>query len=185
MAVSRDDEQWQALAERAARGDRIAFDDLVRQTMESIVALTYRMTGDREVALDIAQDTFVTAWERLKDFRQEARVTSWLYRIAINKTLNHLSRRRAEPLPDEAAFGADTVTPDVLWRQERLRRGLTAFLARLPEQQRLAFELRFYQGLSFQEMAAVTGKALGTVKTNYRQAVQKLRKHALEQGWIE
>lgn len=77
------------------------------------------------------------------------------------------------------------MTPDVLWRQERLRRGLTAFLARLPEQQRLAFELRFYQGLSFQEMAAVTGKALGTVKTNYRQAVQKLRKHALEQGWIE
>jgi len=67
--------------------------------------------------------------------------------------------------------------------KKELRENVLAFMESLPAQQRLVFNLRFYQQLSFEEIAATTGKALGTVKTNYREAVKKLRRVALEKGW--
>jgi len=184
-----DSEIIDRLVSRAQAGDRAAFSQLVRLTMNDVVALTYRMTGDRDAARDLAQDTFISAWEKIDGFRGEARFENWLYRIASNKALNHLAgekSHRTESLDGdttaEPAASPDG-SPDVMLQREQLREGVLAFMQTLPPQQRAVFDLRFYRQLSFDEIAKVTGKAVGTVKTHYREAVAKLRLFAIEKGW--
>ena len=158
--------------------------------MQTIVALTYKMTGDREAAKDLAQDTFVSAWSNIADFRGDARFSSWLYRIASNKSLNHLSSKAVKDVrsledngTEEPAAISSEGNPETVLAQKQLKEKFFEFLATLPPKQRLAFELRFYKELSFEEIAQVTESALGTVKTNYRQAVAKLKDYATERGW--
>ena len=186
----KDSEEIDRLVSLAQQGDRQAFSGLVRLLVNDVVALTYRMTGDRDVAHDLAQDAFVAAWQGLGDFRGEARFENWLYRIASNKTLNYLSKAstvRSTSLEQSLQI-QDTEpdsgpAPDRQLAQQQLREGVLAFMQTLPPQQRVVFELRFYRQLDFGEIAEVTGKALGTVKTHYREAVAKLRAAAVKKGW--
>ncbi|MCB2230645.1 sigma-70 family RNA polymerase sigma factor [bacterium] len=174
------------LVRLAQQGDRQAFSALARQVMKPLVALTYRMTSDRDAAMDLAQESLLAAWQNLSGFRGEAKFESWLFRIASNKTLNFLNARREYPLTDTiaaSAAGSDADRPDRQMHTHDLREGVLAFMATLPEKQRLVFNLRFYRQMSFAEIAETTGNALGTVKTNYREAVAKLRTHAKEKGW--
>jgi len=179
-------EAFDELVDKALSGDRTAFSTLVRQLMAPIAALTYRMTGDRDASKDLAQDTFVAAWESRKSFRREAGFTSWLYRIASNKTLNYLkSAKRQSPSQDvdQVEMTKMASNPEKEMIKKELASEVLGFMAGLPDQQRLIFDLRFYKEMSFHEIAELTGRALGTVKTGYREAIIKLRKQALEKGW--
>ena len=154
--------------------------------MNPVMALIYRMTGDREVASDLAQETFVTAWEELSHFRGQSSVKSWVWRIAANRSLNYIEsagRRRKHEINDISADAAAPGNADRNLEQEELRRGVLSFMGTLPPQQRLVFELRFYQQFSFEEISQAMGRAVGTVKTLYREAVSKLRVHAQQAGW--
>jgi len=181
-----DDEKIAGLVTLAKEGDRPAFSEIVRLLMKPIVALTYRMTRDHDLARDLAQETFVTAWEKIGTFRGDARFESWLYRIAYNKTLNQLDKVRREVSPDaigDQPAGDVASNPEASLYQSDLQTDILAFAAQLPPQQRIVFDLRFYKGMSFGEVADATEKAEGTVKTHYRQAVEKLRHFARERGW--
>ena len=174
------------LVDKALSGDRTAFSTLVKQLMGPIAALTYRMTGDREASLDLAQETFVAAWENRESFRREAGFSSWLYRIASNKTLNYLKsskRQVASVEVDKTEAAPLTSDPEREMIKKELASEVLGFMAGLPDQQRLIFDLRFYKEMSFHEIAEMTGRALGTVKTGYREAIIKLRKYALDKGW--
>lgn len=155
--------------------------------MKPVAALAYRMTGDRDASFDLAQDTFVSAWQNLGGYRGEAGFESWVLRIAGNKTLNHLKaeRRTVTGYRFDGETAEISTEPDSALVKEELRRGVLEFMQSLPEQQRLVFNLRFYRELTFEEIATVLDKAIGTVKTNYREAVKKLRVHAMEKGWRE
>jgi len=185
-----DSAQIDRLADMARDGDRQAFSQIVKMMMNQVTALTYRMTGDRDAGQDLAQDTFVAAWQKLDSFRGEAAFTSWIYRIASNKSLNYLKsagRKRTESLDKEESGAAlepsHDETPETNLAREELREQFLEFAKTLPDQQRVVFELRFYQQMSFDEISRVIDKAEGTVKTHYRLAVEKLRKHAQERGW--
>lgn len=151
--------------------------------MSPVVALTYKMTRDKDAALDLAQDTFVAAWENLRDFKSDAKFEAWLYRIATNRTLNYINRKKRRANDSSIAEYASNQNLEREFDQKELRKRVLDFTAQLPVQQRLAFELRFYKQLSFEEMAEVTGKAVGTVKTLYREAIKKLRQTAVKEGW--
>ncbi|MBU0985214.1 MAG: sigma-70 family RNA polymerase sigma factor [candidate division Zixibacteria bacterium] len=181
-------EELERLVERAVDGDKDAFSALVRQLMTQVAAVAYRMTGDRESARDLAQETFLSAWQNIRSYRREAGFTSWLYRIAVNKTLNFLKANRRLVVSDEVVIQeadrqGSAITPEEELSRRDLADGVLAFMATLPPQQRMIFNLRFYSQMSFDEIATVTGRALGTVKTGYREAVSKLRDHAREKGW--
>lgn len=189
MATEEFDEIEQ-LAQKAKLGDRAAFSRIVRIMMSRIVSLTYRMTSDREAALDLAQDSFVAAWERLAAFRSESKFSSWLFQIATNKCLNFLSKASTrQNIPWDESKSITLPSSDLASNPERalkvklLSGDVLRFMQSLPEMQRVVFELRFYQGLSFGEIARQTDKAEGTVKTHYRQAVMKLRELAIAKGW--
>jgi RNA polymerase sigma-70 factor (ECF subfamily) len=149
------------------------------------------MTRDRQAADDLAQDCFVTAWQKLRSLERDASFEPWLMRIASNLTLNFLKKRslQAETSLDEldnpiqSELSNRRNPEDDLSRKE-LRQEVLDFMATLPEAQRLVFDLRFYQQLSFEEIATITDRAVGTVKTNYRHAILKLRKTAVGRGWV-
>lgn len=185
-----DREIVQYLVRRAKEGDKEAFSRLVRLMMKDVVALTFRMTQDRDGAFDLAQETFVSAWQSIRSFREEAKFESWLYRIAANKALNYLKQRSRRPvasidsLETEALVsGLSPDNPEQLLRAKEMQKGVLEFMAELPAQQRLVFDLRFYKELTFEEIAKITGKAVGTVKTHYREAIIKLRAFAERKGW--
>jgi RNA polymerase sigma-70 factor (ECF subfamily) len=176
------------LVGKAKSGDRQAYSELVKLKMNQVVAFAYRMTQDKDSALDLAQETFLAAWESLSSYRGDAQFSTWLHRIAANKTLNYLKKaKRTVSLGDVAdetvGSTVESSGSDVQMQREQLRRHVLGFMSTLPEQQRLVFDLRFYKEHSFNEIASITGRALGTVKTNYREAVTKLREFAREKGW--
>jgi RNA polymerase sigma-70 factor (ECF subfamily) len=174
------------LVDQARAGDRQAFSEIVRRLMSRVTALTYKMTGDRDTALDLAQESFIAAWEKLRTYRGEASFSSWLYRIATNKTLNYLKsaarQTTVDDLPDRAD-PSDQASPERSIHRKELAASVREFMATLPPQQRAIFELRFYKEMSFEEIARATDRALGTVKTGYREAVKKLRVFARDKGW--
>ena len=154
--------------------------------MNPVMALTYRMTGDRDAASDLAQETFLRAWTEIAQYKGEGPVRSWIWKIAATRSLNFIESRstrvrlEAKSAPDEISESPNAHRE---MEQEELRKGMLKFMETLPPQQRLAFDLRFYQQLSFEEMAVAMDRALGTVKTLYREAVEKLRRHAVAEGW--
>lgn len=176
-----------SLAKRARQGDKRAFSQIARMMMTRIVALTYKMTGDMDTAKDLAQETFIAAWEKLNQFRGDSKFSSWLYQIASNKSLNHLklSTRRQELAREAAIESASQVNQgddtDLSHRAQRVLQ----FVTQLSPMQRAVFELRFYKQLTFAEIAEAIGKAEGTAKTHYRLAVAKLREQAQMKGWTE
>lgn len=165
------------LIERARRGDRRAFDELVKENRDKMFALIYRMTGNRESALDLLQDTFFTAFKKIDRFRGDSAFSSWLYRIASNRTLNHLKRQKIVSFLPFAGIHEETQKyemADTVQSNELFDSAAKA-IAALPPKQRVAFTLRFYEQLPFAEIAAILNRSESSVKTNYQKAVEKLR----------
>lgn len=172
-----DRSEWE-LVTLAKAGDREAFNELVKLYRDKMFALIYRMTGDRESTLDLTQETFFAAFKEIRRFRAEARFSSWLYRIASNKTINFLRRAKLLTfLPLGGAVGQEpTYEMTDSAGNDELRREVSAGIKALPPKQRAVFNLRFYDGLAFGEIADILGRSESTVKTNYQKAVEKLQK---------
>jgi RNA polymerase sigma-70 factor (ECF subfamily) len=164
--------------------DRHAFAELVKRHQSGVRAALRKLTaGNQALADDLAQDTFVLAWRNLKSFRQEARFSTWLYRIATNCWLAHVRKRHEELLGDrDAEIDADEVddgsrdggsgdhAPGTTMKID-----LERALARLSEAERAAIVQCYHNDLSHEEAAYVLGCPVGTVKTHILRGKQKLK----------
>lgn len=158
------------IAHIRASGDTAAFGELVRRHEARIVTLLRRLAaGDRALADDLAQETFLAAFRHLSRFRGESTLATWLVRIAVRQFLTDVRRRRPEPLEDRVeAAATDSVDPAT---RLDLDRGLT----RIREEQRLALILTHEHGMTHAEVAELTGWPLGTVKTHATRGREALR----------
>jgi RNA polymerase sigma-70 factor (ECF subfamily) len=162
--------------EACQRGEREAFDALVQRYQRDIYRLCYRYVNDPQDANDMAQEVFLKAYKAIGRFRGDSSFSTWLYRIAVNTCLNFRSGRRPEgeelsdALPDRRA-GALAVMEEEE-RAERVR----AAVGRLPEKQRATLILKIYHDLTHEEVAAIVGSSVGTVKANLFHALGNLRK---------
>ena len=147
-------------------GDLGAFEQLVELHRDVVVRVAARIVGSQD-AEDVSQDAFLRAFHRLEHFRGEAPFQSWLLRIAHNAALDHLGRRRAEPVDPEALDDSEETSQrlpaerlEVRERIERLERKLRG----LSPQHRVVLVLRDAEGLSYEEIAEITSTPLGSVK---------------------
>ncbi len=170
MIVVEDDHQWTA---PVRRGDPEAFETLVRRYQRMVHALTFRMTGSAADADDLAQETFIQAYRHLGDFRGQSRVSSWLYRIAVNQCLNWLKRRQRQERLHEEVTGLDPrpAEPDAALADQ-----IQAALMELSPPQRAAIVLTVYDGLTHAEAAAALGCSETTISWRIFVARRKLRK---------
>ncbi len=177
-----------ALTQRAREGDAEAFESLVRRYRNEVYALCFYFTRNREDAWDLAQDVFIKAWRALHRFRGDAGFKTWLMRIASNHCKDHLKKKRLHTTSyDDALQPPDAESGDIpsdTATANELGAAIDAAVRKLPPKQQLAFVLREYQGLSYQEMAAVMQCNVGTVMSrlfNARQRLQAMLGHLLEQ----
>jgi RNA polymerase sigma-70 factor (ECF subfamily) len=179
-----------ALVRQARDGDLEAYDQLVRCYQERIYATIYHMTANHEDANDLAQESFIKAFQALKSFKGGSSFYTWLYRIAVNKTINFLKQRKnrvhlslndmdfnAEHDPDLMALISDK-TPRRDAGLAELQEKLNAALLKLSEPHRLVVVLHDVQGLSHDEIAKVMGCNIGTVRSRLFYARQQL------QSWL-
>jgi RNA polymerase sigma-70 factor, ECF subfamily len=155
------------------RGDRRAFEELVRLTHRRVYSLAYRLVRDRSEAEDVSQEAFLRMYRGLEGFREEARFETWMYRIVTNCAITHLKRRRrfGVVLSDE---DLDAVVPDRAQDRAVDRDDLERALAELPEGQRLPVLLKDVYGLSVREIAEELGIEEGAVKVRLHRARKRL-----------
>ena len=168
--VATDDEREIIL--RSRKGDREAFDVLIRMYQRMIHSLCYRMTGSLDDADDLVQETFIQAYRHLDNFRAEARFSSWLYRIAINRCLNWRARQKRR----ERAHEQWEPETDALPAENDLTRQVQATLEKLPAKQRAAVVLTTYEGMNHAEAARILGCSEVTVSWRVFAARQKLKR---------
>jgi RNA polymerase sigma-70 factor, ECF subfamily len=159
-------------------GDLSAFEEFVRKNEDRIYNLCRYMLSDASDAQDAAQDTFLKAYKGLKDFRPDASLSTWLYRIAVNTCLDQrkksrYSRLRAGEIPDD--LPSPDPSPEGSYHAKRNAEALRAALRKLPEKLRSAIILREIEGLAYEEIATVLDISMGTVKSRIARARDELR----------
>jgi RNA polymerase sigma-70 factor (ECF subfamily) len=181
------------LLRRLQQRDERAFEEMVRLYQHKVFNLVYRMIGDPEEAKDVAQDVFVTVFKAIDSFRGEAKFSTWLYRIAANHCKNrikYLGRRHQKSTSelDEAAeremqsaqpsaMRPQVDGPDAVLEGLQLERAVQNGIAALEEEHRELIVLRDVEDLSYDEIAAITGLAEGTVKSRLHRARMALKEH--------
>ena len=175
------------LVKRARKGDLGAYDQLVRRYQERIYATIYHMTSNHEDANDLAQEAFIKGFQALKSFKGGSSFYTWVYRIAVNKTINFLKQRKnrsqmslndldfnAEHDPDLVALVSDK-TPRREAGLAELQEKLNGAMQRLSEPHRLVVALHDVQGLSHEEIAKIMDCNIGTVRSRLFYARQQLQ----------
>lgn len=156
---------------------REAFGDVIAQYSEPLYRQIRRMVQDHDDANDLLQNTFLKAWSNIENFRGDARLSTWLYKIAVNETLSHLERerkRRGLSLDDQEAALINTIEADTDIDGDRLALRLRKAIATLPEKQRLVFNMRYYDDMRYDDISAVLGTSVGALKASYHLAVKKI-----------
>jgi RNA polymerase sigma-70 factor (ECF subfamily) len=155
-----------------------AFDVIVERHRRHVYQLCFRFVGNHEDASDLAQDVFVRAFKGLKNFKGDAALSTWLYRVGVNTCLNRLAVKRPETEPIDPGQHVDTRAADPF---DQVAKGQRAAVVRraiqqLPPRQRVTVLLRVYQEMSHDEIARVLGSSVGAVKANFFHALGNLKR---------
>jgi RNA polymerase sigma-70 factor, ECF subfamily len=173
----------------ALAGSQSAFERIVRRYQRPVISLIARMTGDRGLAEELAQDTFVKAYRNLAAFDTTRRFSSWIFRIAHNTAIDALRRAPRPEVPMEALSQAgrvfDPPAPRVAdpLEQRALGDAIDAAIARLRPEFRAAIVLRYDEGLSFEEIGQVIGVPEATARSHVHRARKEMARHLAEGGW--
>jgi RNA polymerase sigma-70 factor (ECF subfamily) len=172
------------IVERALTGDAEAFGEIVRRWERRIFALTYGMLGREEDAREATQDTFLAAFRNLRGFRGEAKVSSWLHRIAVNQCISRQRRskvRSESALDDEEQRDASSFATPLSFSPARVAEGRQTTVAvrrainSLPLELRQVVVMKEFEELTFREIADVLGLPLSTVKSRLYTALKQLQ----------
>lgn len=177
------------LVRRSQNGDRMAFDRIIGLHAGRIHKMVYYRVRSAMDAEDISQEVFITAWRKISNLKDPEKFTSWLYKIAVNRSLDHTRKRRLldffglkgqgrDPGAEEEEFDVpDTVTPSPLDKvvEGEFKRLLDRFTESLSRMEREVFTLRFMDQLGLKEIAETLGKDESTVKTHLYRAMAKFK----------
>lgn len=173
------------LVKECQAGDISAFDELVQQYRKQIYQLAYQMTGSHEDADDISQETFIQTYKSISKFKGKSKFSTWLRRIAINLSINHLKkelRHEHEPLDEEILDnkGCPLISkwvnnPVEVVEAKELVQQIKEAMYSLPTGEKVVFILRVHQELSYKEIAKAVGCPIGTVMSRLNRARRRLR----------
>jgi RNA polymerase sigma-70 factor (ECF subfamily) len=177
------------LVEACLAGRRESFDVLVERHQRHVYQLCFRFVGNHEDASDLAQDVFIRAYRGLKNFRGQASLGTWLYRIGVNVCLNKVGAKTPKPdaldpllaASDERIASQAESATDAVLRGERAEQ-VRAAIARLPRKQRATLILRVYHELPHEQIAGILGSSVGAVKANFFHALNNLKRLMGEAG---
>ncbi len=155
-----------------------AFNAIIETYSERLYWHVRRFLCCHEDTDDLLQDIFVKIWSALPSFRGDSRLYTWLYRIATNETLNYLRKQRLNVINESDAsyeLMARKVDEDPYFNGNELQRELHKAVQRLPEKQRVVFNLRYFDEMKYEDIATITGTSVGALKASYHHAYSKVR----------
>ncbi len=159
---------------------RKAFETIVRQYSESLYWQIRRIVLTHEDADDVMQNSFIKAWNHLDTFRNDSKISTWLYRIAINESLDFVRRKKniaKISADDEKAGIANMLMADTYFDGDETEAQLQAAIAMLPDVQRTVFNLRYYENMKYSEISKVLNTSEGALKASYHIAVKKISEY--------
>ncbi|REJ83541.1 MAG: RNA polymerase sigma factor [Bacteroidetes bacterium] len=164
---------------RDEKSKHYAFNLLVDKYRQRVYWHIRRILIDHEDANDVVQDVFLKVWFALDNFREESKLFTWLYRIATNESISFLNKKRKRffiPLVNVEYQLAQSLEQDVLFTGDKIQKLLQQAILKLPTQQRIIFNMKYFDGLKYEEISEVLGLSVGGLKASYHHAVKKIEK---------
>jgi RNA polymerase sigma-70 factor (ECF subfamily) len=176
MSGYSDDELLKRFRDEGSRND--AFTVMVARYRERLYWHIRKMVIVHEDADDVLQNTFLKAWKGLESFKGEAKLYTWLYRIATNESINFLNQKRNRqmmPLEDAGYMLSQSLHHDTYFSGDELQLQLQKAILALPEKQRIVFNMRYFDEIPYEEMSEILGTSVGALKASYHHAVNKVK----------
>ena len=175
--MSKDDEQllMERLSDPATQ--RKAFEQVVREYSEQLYWQVRRIVLSHDDADDVLQNVFLKAWTHLDDFHGESRLSTWLYRIAVNESIDFMRRKKNQAVvsaDDEESGIANQLMADNYFDGDETQAQLQEAIARLPDVQRTVFNLRYFDEMKYSDMSQLLHTSEGSLKASYHLAVKKI-----------
>lgn len=155
----------------------LAFNQLIRKYQQKIYWHIRKMVIAHDDADDLTQEVFIKVWQHLLSFRQDAQLYTWLYRIATNECLNFLKSRKRKfflPINDITEELSQKIDDNAGPSGDEIQIKLQKALLKLPDKQRLVFNMRYYDELKYEEISEILGTSVGALKASYHHAVKKI-----------
>ncbi len=156
---------------------RAAFEQVVKSYSEPLYWQIRRMVLNHEDANDLLQNTFIKAWTNIEQFRGDARLSTWLYRIALNESLNFLNRQQAQKnfsIDNEESSIVNQLESDPYFDGDETQRIFQQAIRTLPEKQRIVFQMKYFQEMKYEDISDIMGTTIGALKASYHHAVKKI-----------
>jgi len=162
-------------------GNRLVYNEIVRKYEKRLYLVIKRMVNDHDDTNDIMQEVFIKAYDSLDNFREESNLYTWLYRIAVNFTINFLNKKKVRQFfhYDDLIIPLVSGDPKPDERMEKSEQSnkIQNAIDRLPQMQKLTFIMRYYDELSYEEISKALNKSVGTLKANYFHAFKKIEEY--------
>ena len=161
---------------RNRKTQREGFANLVAEYSERLYWQIRKMVLSHDDANDILQDVFIKAWTNIDNFRGDAKLTTWLYRIAINESITFLNKKRNQNniSVDDDSFLLNQLESDSYFDGDEAQQLLQKAILKLPEKQRLVFQLKYFEEMKYDDMSDILGTSVGALKASYHHAVKKI-----------
>lgn len=153
-----------------------AFTQVIAHYSEPLYWQIRRMVIDHDDTNDLLQNTFLKAWTNIDNFRGDAKLSTWLYKIAINESITFINKEKAKnnvSLNDES-FLIDNLQADDWFDGDDIKLRLQKAINQLPEKQRLVFNMRYFDEMKYEEMSDILGTSVGALKASYHHALKKI-----------
>ncbi|RAU82574.1 RNA polymerase sigma factor [Pontibacter arcticus] len=155
----------------------VAFNQLVRKYQQKVYWHIRKMVIDHDDTDDLTQEVFLKVWKNLENFRQDAQLFTWIYRIATNECLTFLASKKRRfflPINDVAAELSKKIDASATISGDEIQLKLQKALLKLPDKQRLVFNMKYYDEMKYEEISQVLGTSVGALKASYHHAVKKI-----------
>ena len=175
--MTKSDEQLLMQQLTDPKTQRAAFERLVREYSEQLYWQVRRMVLDHEDANDVLQNVFLKAWSHLDDFHHDAKLSTWLYRIAVNESLDFLRRQKNQIVmstDDAGQSVSQTLMADRFFDGDQTEALLQEAIAQLPDVQRTVFSLRYFDEMKYSDISEMLHTSEGALKASYHIAVKKI-----------
>lgn len=159
---------------------RDAFNEVIRTYSEPLYWQIRRLVENHDDTNDLLQNTFIKAWTSIENFRGEAKLSTWLYKIAINESISFLARERKRlniSIDNEESMLVNMIEADTEIDGDALALKLRKAIASLPEKQRIVFNMKYYDDMKYEQMSEILGTSVGALKSSYHLAVKKIEQY--------
>lgn len=167
---------------REESSKNFAFNLIIKKYQKKLYSIIRRMLIDHDDTDDVLQNTFIKMWHHLDNFKEDSQLYTWLYRIATNESLTFLKKKRTKffvPIVDVEYKLSQSLEADQNFKGDEIQLRLQKAILKLPEKQRLVFNMKYFEEMKYEDMSDILGTSVGALKASYHHAVKKIEEYVL------